>query len=173
MSSKSQKTHAKAISESMVVMTELVLPQHTNTLGTVFGGTVMSWIDIAASIAAQRHAGSVCVTASVDELHFLKAIKEGYIVNIRAFLTCVHRTSCEVMVVVGAENPKTGEKFHTTTALLTFVSLDENGKSQRMPELITQTDEEKAIEKSAKERKEQRQKYKKLLLEQSKRHVGK
>src|SRR4051812_12330047 len=95
----------KSSVESEVVMTEMVLPQHTNALGTIFGGVVMSWIDVAAAIAARRHSGKVCVTASIDELHFLRPIKQGDIVNIRARLTAVHHTSCEVQVTVCAENP--------------------------------------------------------------------
>jgi acyl-CoA hydrolase len=167
MAATRKKSAVKRVEDSAVTMTELVLPQHTNQLGTVFGGTVMSWIDIAASITAQRHAGRVCVTASVDELHFLRAIREGYIVNIRSFITCVHSSSCEIMVVVGGEDPVSGEKFHTTTALLTFVAIDGNGKPVPMPPIVMATPEAKAFEKSGRQRKKVREKSKKILLAQS------
>ena len=77
----------KTSAESETTMTELVLPQHTNEHGTIFGGVIMSWIDIAAAIAAKRHSGRVCVTAAIDELHFLRPVRQGDIVNIRARLT--------------------------------------------------------------------------------------
>ena len=153
---------ARSVDDSKVTMTEIVLPQHTNALGTVFGGTVMSWIDVAASVAAQRHAGSICVTASIDELHFLKGVTQGEIVTIEANLTCVNNTSCEVMVVVSAENPIKRTKFYTTKALLTFVSLDSKGVPTPMPPLITEGAKQKTLEKQAKIRRDHRKKLKVL-----------
>ena len=155
---------AKYPSDSEVIMTEIVLPQHTNALGTIFGGTVMGWIDIAAAIAARRHSGAVCVTASVDELHFLRPLKQGDIVNIRARLTAVHRTSCEVNVVVTAENPAKNEKFKTTDATLTFVAIDDKGKPIPMPPLFSKTEEDKAHLENSKIRKEHRESLRKALL---------
>ena len=70
--SNSSPLKIKSPKDSLTIMTEMVLPQHTNALGGIFGGVVMSWIDIAAAIAARRHSGKVCVTASIDELNFLK-----------------------------------------------------------------------------------------------------
>jgi len=151
--------------DSKTIMTQLVLPQDTNALDGVFGGTVMSWIDIAAAITAQRHSAKTCVTASIDELHFMKPILKGYIVNIEAILTCVHSSSCEVMVEVSAENPQLSESFHTAKAFLTFVSLDSEGKPVAMPELIPQSDEEKKLFEDAKIRKKNREDLKKKLLE--------
>ena len=153
---------------SEVRMTELVLPTHTNTHGTIFGGVLMSWIDIAAAIVAQRHSGQNCVTASIDELHFLKPIRRGYVVNIFAKITAVHRTSCEVFVTVEGENPQLGERFHTTTAHLTFVSVDGEGKPIPMPELQVETKEEKKKEREAELRREHRIKLKRLLSEAAK-----
>ena len=147
---------AKKPSESVVHMTELVLPQHTNALRGIFGGVVMSWIDIAAAIAAARHSMRTCVTASIDELHFLKPIKEGYVVNIDARLTSVHRTSCEVQVLVGAENPQTAEKFRTARAYLTFVALDDIGVPTPMPPLDTRDAEDNRLQIEAVLRRETR-----------------
>src|ERR1041385_4475071 len=115
---------ARPVRESQVMMTELVLPGQANSLGTIFGGVVMSWVDIAAAIAAQRHTRKAVVTASIDALNFIAPIKVGWIVNIKAAVNYVSRSSMEVGVRVEAENPMTGDKFHTVSAYLTFVALD-------------------------------------------------
>src|SRR3954469_22523638 len=107
-------------------MTELVLPEHTNALDSIFGGVIMSWVDICAAIAAQRHAGMPVVTASIDALHFVKPVYKGWIVNLKASVNYVSRTSMEVGVRVDAENPIAKIKFHTASAYLTFVALDAN-----------------------------------------------
>ena len=124
-------------------MTQLVLPSHTNALDTVFGGTVMSWIDIAGAICAQRHSQKEVVTASIDELHFLAPIYKGWVVNLKASLNYVSRSSMEVGVRVQSENPKTGESFHTASAYLTFVALGSDGKPTTVPPLMLETDEQK------------------------------
>ena len=161
--SKTSAPKAKSPSQSKVVMTEMVLPQHTNALAGIFGGIVMSWMDIAAAIAAGRHSGRTCVTASVDELHFLRPIRQGHVVNIEAILTSVHRTSCEIRVTVGAENLVTGDRFHTARAYMTFVAIDGDGRPVPMPPLKVTTAEEKRLEKEANLRREHRKKLKALL----------
>jgi acyl-CoA hydrolase len=133
----------KAVSSSQVVMTQLVLPTHTNALDTVFGGTVMSWIDIAAAIAAQRHSGKDVVTASIDQLNFIAPIRRGWVVNLKASVNFVSRTSMEIGVRVDAENPKTSELFHTASAYLTFVALGSNGLPTDVPGLDLSNDIEK------------------------------
>jgi len=157
----------KSPQDSQVIMTEAVLPQHTNSLGSIFGGVLMSWIDIAAAIAAQRHSGRTCVTASIDELHFLRPIRLGYVVNITARVSAVHRTSCEVHVEVEGENPRTGERYHTSTAFLTFVALDEHGKPVQMPPLAAKTAEDKKLAAHGLIRRDNRMKLKKLLQKRS------
>lgn len=134
---------SKLVSSSQVVMTQLVLPSHTNALDTVFGGTVMSWIDISAAIAAQRHAGKNVVTASIDRLNFIAPIKKGWVVNLKASVNYASRTSMEVGVRVDAENPNTSEMFHTASAYLTFVAIGSDGKPSPIPEIITENDTEK------------------------------
>jgi acyl-CoA hydrolase len=129
--------------DSEVIMTELVLPQHTNALGTIFGGTVMSWIDIAAAISAGKHARASVVTASVDALHFIAPIRLGHVVQLLASVNATGRTSMEVGVRVDSENPRTGEKVHNVTAYVTFVAVDDAGKPTPIPELIPQTEAEK------------------------------
>ncbi|MFP5519506.1 MAG: acyl-CoA thioesterase [Bdellovibrionia bacterium] len=129
----------KLSSASRVVMTQLVLPSHTNSLGSIFGGTVMSWIDIAAAIAAQRHSNLEVVTASIDRLDFVAPVYKGWVVNLKASVNFTSKTSMEVGVRVDAENPKTGASFHTASAYLTFVGLGENGKPTLVPPVIPET----------------------------------
>jgi len=133
----------KPVSASQVVMTELVLPSHTNALESIFGGVVMSWIDICGAIAAQRHAGKEVVTASLDEMSFVAPVYKGWVVNLKGSVNFVSTTSMEVGVRVDAENPKTGEIFHTATAYLTFVAIGSNGKPSGVPALICETPEER------------------------------
>lgn len=147
---------ARSIAASEVIMTQLVLPTHTNALDTVFGGTVMSWIDIAAAIAAQRHSNQSVVTASIDQLNFIAPIKKGWVVNLKASVNFVSRTSMEIGVRVEAENPITSELFHTASAYLTFVAVDVNGRPSVIPGLDLQTDVEKRRFSSAKKRRELR-----------------
>jgi len=129
--------------DNEVVMTEIVLPGHTNALGTVFGGVIMSWIDIAGAIAAQRHCRRTVVTASIDDLAFVAGVKKGWFVQVRARVNYTSRTSMEVGVRVDAEDPITGTWHHTSSAYLTFVALDGNGKPTPIPPIVPQTEEQK------------------------------
>jgi acyl-CoA hydrolase len=147
-------------------MTEIVLPSHANALGTIFGGRIMSWIDIAGAIAAGRHARRIVVTASIDALHFVAPVKVGHVVHIRASVNYAGKTSMEVGVRVDAENQLTGSMSHTATAYLTFVALDDNGRPTAVPPLHPETPEEKRrCEQAAKRRKARVQ-----LAEELKRH---
>ena len=137
-------------------MTQLVLPTHTNALDTIFGGQVMAWIDIAAAISAQRHSGKPVVTASIDRLDFIAPIKKGWVVNLRASVNYVSKTSMEVGVRVEAENPKTSEYFHTASAYLTFVAVDTNGRPTAVPGLIINTEIDKRRFFAAEMRRKQR-----------------
>jgi acyl-CoA hydrolase len=150
----------KPVSASQVVMTELVLPSHTNALGTIFGGVIMSWIDIAAAICSQRHSGREVVTASLDSLSFIAPVKKGWVVNLKASVNYVSRTSMEIGVRVDAEDPKTGEVFHTASAYTTFVALGADGRPTTVPPLILETDEEKRRNLAAKKRREVRLQFK-------------
>jgi acyl-CoA hydrolase len=124
-------------------MNQIVLPQHTNAYGTAFGGTIVSWVDICAAMSAQRHARSVVVTASMDQLHFVAPIKMGELVCLRAMVNFVGKTSMEVGVRVEAEDVTGGRRFHAVSAYLTFVALDADGKKQRVPALEPRSAEEK------------------------------
>lgn len=156
---------ARPVSQSKVIMTELVLPSHTNALGTIFGGTVMSWIDIAAAICAQRHSQKQVVTAHMDDMHFVAPARKGWVINLKASVNYVGKTSMEVGVRVDAENPQSGETFHTATAYLTFVALDSNGRPSSVPPIRVESEDEKrryqAASDRVKARKASREKLKK------------
>lgn len=137
-------------------MTEIVLPSHANALGTIFGGTIMSWIDIAGAIAAGRHARRVVVTASIDALGFVAPVKVGHVVHIRASVNYAGRTSMEVGVRVDSENQLTGALSHTVTAYMTFVALDDNGRPVAVAPVLPETPEEKRRYEQAQKRRQSR-----------------
>ena len=131
--------------ESYVSMTELVLPNDTNTLNNLMGGRLMHWMDIAAAIAAQKHCNCPVVTASVDNVSFSNPIKLGNLLTIEAKLTRSFNTSMEVYLRVWGEDLTAQYKYLSNEAYLTFVALDPNGKPRKVPELIPETDEEKRM----------------------------
>lgn len=124
---------AKAVSESQVEMTEIVMPQDTNSLGTIFGGRVMQWMDIAAAICGFRHCRTAVVTACVDALSFHSPIKIGEIVSIKASVNYTGKTSIEIGVRVDAEDPITGQKKHASSAYFTFVATNNTGRPISVP----------------------------------------
>jgi acyl-CoA hydrolase len=164
----SRKQVTKRPSESWVEMTEMVLPQHTNAIGSVFGGVVMSWVDIAAATCAMRHSSKTVVTASIDAMHFISPIKLGWIVTLKSAVNFTSNTSCEIGVKVVAENPLTGEKHHTASAYLTFVALDSLGRATAIPQIIPETDEERQRLEDAKARRAARLALRDRILERQK-----
>ena len=131
------------ISDSQIIMTELVLPNHTNQLGNLLGGQLMHWIDICAALSAAKHNHRVCVTASVDRIDFHHPVKLGDAVMLTASINRVFTTSMEVGVKVYAQNFREGTKIHTNTAYLTFVSVDNDGKPVDAIDGIPETEDEK------------------------------
>lgn len=154
---------ARSVSYSKTTMTELVLPTHTNSLESVFGGQIVSWIDICAAITAQRHCSNPVVTASIDAMNFVAPVYTGWIVNLAASVNYVGKTSLEIGVRVDAENPTLGKTFHTASAYLTFVCLDANHKPRAVPDLILETDEERRRNSAAKERRKRRLELREIL----------
>jgi acyl-CoA hydrolase len=157
----------KSPSESTVIMTELVLPSHTNALGTIFGGQIMSWVDISAAICAGKHSRRSVVTASLDALHFLAPVKLGHFVHIRATVNFASRTSMEVGVRVDSENPLTGEIVHCSTAYTTFVALDDHGRPTPVPPIEPKTPDEKRRYEAAQKRRAARVALSDLLKKQA------
>jgi len=113
----------KTAESTAVEMTQLVMPQDANNWGTAFGGRILSWIDIAAAIAAGRHAEGPVVTAAMDDVHFIKPINRGDVVCLKASINYVGRTSMEVGVRVEGQTWG-GQSYHALTAYVTFVAID-------------------------------------------------
>ena len=131
-------------SESRVEMTEIVMPNDANPLGNVMGGRVMHWVDVAAAVAAGRHARTPVVTASVDQIDFHRPVPVGGIVVLLASVNYAGRSSMEVGVKVFREDRATSERSHVVSAYLTFVSLDPNTcKPRQVPALVPETEDEK------------------------------
>lgn len=133
----------KVVRQSQVYTTQLVLPNDTNQLGNLLGGTLMHWIDIAGAIAAQRHSGRVCVTASIDELNFHDPIRLGEIVTLHASINRSFHSSMEVGVMVTAAGLEGGPPRRANNAYLTFVAIDELGHPVAVPELVPESNDEK------------------------------
>ena len=147
----------RRVSDSATEMTQLVLPQHANVHGSVLGGTVMHWIDLAAAVVANRHSRRPVVTAAIDEMSFLAPIQIGQLALIRARITLVDRSSMEIRVDVESEDLLSGERRHTSTAYVTFVALDPVTKRPvQVPPLVLETDAERAEHAKALERRRHR-----------------
>ena len=132
----------KKPNESLVVMTELVLPNDTNTFGNLMGGRLMYWMDIAAALAAMKHCGAPVVTASVDNISFETPIKLGNVVHIEAKVTRSFNSSMEVHMNVWGEDAIQQYKYKSNEAYYTFVALDPNGKPRPVNKLVPETPEE-------------------------------
>lgn len=135
----------KAMRESYVEMTEIVLPNDANLIGTAFGGKIAQWIDIAGSIAAIRHSRTLVVTASMGQIDFVHRVKVGQIVILQARVVAVGNTSMEVLVEIFAEDPLSGQRSHTGSAILTSVAVDKAGNKVRVPRVRPETPEEKKL----------------------------
>ena len=136
---------SKTAQESFVVMTELVLPNDTNTFGNLMGGRLMYWMDIAAALAAMKHCSAPVVTASVDNISFENPIKLGNVVHIHAKVSRAFNSSMEIHMSVWGEDALHQYKYKSNEAYFTFVSLDPNGRPRRVPTLIPETEEEKEL----------------------------
>jgi len=137
-------------------MTQLVMPQDANNWGTAFGGKILSWIDIAAAIAAGRHAEGPVVTAAMDDVHFIKPINRGDVVCLKASVNYVGRTSMEVGVRVEGQTWG-GQSYHALTAYVTFVALGgPDGSPQPVASLTLETEEDQRRHQEATARMERR-----------------
>lgn len=137
--------NTKKSSESVVVMTELVLPNDTNHFGNLMGGRLMYWMDIAAGIAAGKHCNTPVVTASVDNISFQSPIKLGNVVHIEARVTRAFNTSMEVYLKVWGEDNTHQYRYKSNEAYYTFVAIDPNGNPRPVPQLEPLNEEEKKL----------------------------
>lgn len=132
--------------QSKTIQTRLVLPSDTNHLGTIFGGTVLAYIDEIAAISAMRHARKAVVTVSIDKVDFISSAKVGDILKLEAFVYSTGRTSMKVFVKVETEDLFTGEHYLTTTCFLTMVAIDQNKKPTPVPKVIISEQEEQIVQ---------------------------
>ena len=146
----------KYVKDSYVIMHELILPNDTNNLDTVFGGKVMQYMDLCAAMSAYKFARTAVVTASVDRLDFLAPASVGDMLILKSSVNYTHNSSMEIGVRIDAENVKTGKRRHTASAYLTFVSLDEDGQPQKMKDITPESDNQKRRYAEGKQRHAQR-----------------
>ncbi len=132
----------KFAKDSVTIMTEMVLPNDTNTLNNLMGGRLMHWMDIVAAIAAQKHCNRIVVTASADSISFKEPINLGNVVTLRSQVTRAFTSSMEVFIEVTAEDIPANKKIMTHRAFFTFVAVDQNGKPIEVPEVIPETADE-------------------------------
>lgn len=137
-------------------MTEMVLPNDTNTLNNLMGGRLLHFMDIAAAIAAQKHSNRIVVTASVDNVSFAQPIRLGNIVTMQAQVTRSFNSSMEVFIDVWAEDIPAGIRVSTNSAFYTFVAVDQGGRPIEVPAVVPETDDEKARYESALRRRQLR-----------------
>jgi acyl-CoA hydrolase len=137
--------NSKTARDSYVVMTELVLPNDTNTFGNLMGGRLMYWMDIAAALAAMKHCNAPVVTASVDNISFESPIKLGNVVHIEAKVSRAFNSSMEVYMKVWGEDVIQQYRYVSNEAYYTFVALDPNGKPRKVPALVPETEEERKL----------------------------
>ena len=147
---------SKKAQDSLVMMTELVLPNDTNLFGNLMGGRLMYWMDIAAALSAQKHANAPVVTASVDNISFENPIRLGNAVYIEAKVSRAFNSSMEVHMRVWGEDLKNQHKYKSNEAYYTFVALDAVGKSSPVPQLIPETEDEQRLFEGAMRRRQLR-----------------
>lgn len=149
-------TDSRTVRETQHETSQLMLPQHSNNLGLVFGGVILAMMDTASAVCAIRHARAICVTASVDRVDFREPINLGDLVIMKCSVNYVGRTSMEVGVRVESEDLTTGSRRHTNSCYLTFVAIDRNGRPIEVPRLVQETDEEVRRYEAAKARRRRR-----------------
>ena len=134
---------SKRAVETLAITTKIVLPNDTNTLGNLFGGQLLAWMDVIASVSAHRHSKRVVVTASVNNVSFQKPIKHASIITLEAKVSRAFNSSMEIFVDVFVEDQVTGVLEKSNEAIYTFVAVDQNGGPIQVPELIPETEQEK------------------------------
>lgn len=132
----------KSAQESYTIMSELILPNDTNTLGNLMGGKLMYWMDIAGGLSAMKHCNSQIVTASVDNISFANPIKLGHLLTIEAQVTRSFSSSMEIYLKVYGEDLLTKDRYLSNEAYMTFVALGATGRPRKVPALLPETDAE-------------------------------
>jgi acyl-CoA hydrolase len=146
----------KKASESLIIMTELVLPNDTNLYQNLMGGRLMYWMDIAAALSGSKFSNAPVVTASVDNISFTNPIKLGNVVHIEAKVSRAFNTSMEIHIAVWGEDILEQNRYKSNEAYYTFVAMDAKGKPKVVPQLVPETEEEKTLFESALQRRQLR-----------------
>jgi acyl-CoA hydrolase len=151
----------KTVQHSKTIQSHLILPPDTNHHGTIFGGKVLAYIDEVAAITSMKHAGGNTVTVSMDSVDFLSPARVGDVLELESMVVYTGRTSITVFVRVTSFQVETGERTLTTQSFVTMVAVDENGEPRPVPQIIIETEEEKALHEEVKLRRELHAKHKK------------
>jgi uncharacterized protein (TIGR00369 family) len=157
-------TEPRTPAHSRTMLSQVMEAGDANLSGNVHGGVIMRLVDTAAGIAAVKHCGGRVVTASMDEMSFIEPVYLGEVVTLRAQVNDVGRTSMEIGVRVEAENARTGEQRHVSSAYCVFVALDAEGQPKTVPPLQPETAEEKRRMEEAKIRRQHRLARKEAIL---------
>jgi acyl-CoA hydrolase len=155
----------RPVAESQTQLIHWMGVTDANSAGFIHGGVVMKRCDEAAGAAAVKHSRCRVVTAGVDRMAFMTPVHVGELVTFSASVNAAWRTSMEVGVRVDAENPRTGERRHTNSAYLTMVAVDEEGRPVPVPELIAETNEQRARQAEAQVRRRNRLQEREEILE--------
>jgi len=151
-----KRAEPRTVSRSHSELIRWMSIQDANSAGFVHGGVVMRMCDEAAGIAAIRHSGCRVVTAGMDRMTFLQPVHVGELLRCTASVNAAWRTSMEVGVRVEAENPRTGDHHHTSTAYLTMVAVDDDGKPTPVPPLLAESGTEQRRQREAELRRQNR-----------------
>jgi acyl-CoA hydrolase len=151
------KPAPRSVSESQSEMTEVILPNDTNTLGNLLGGRLMHFIDLVGAMAAYRHSRTHVVTAAMDHIDFIQPVHVGDLLILKSSVNRAFSTSMEVGVKVWAENTMVGEYRHVASAYLVFVAIDQHGNRVRVPGLLPETPDEHRRYEGAQRRREHRE----------------
>lgn len=142
MSAPETNPSARTVASTQSEMTEIILPNDTNTLGNLLGGRLMHFIDLTGAMAAYRHSRTHVVTAAMDHIDFIRPVRLGDLVTLKSSVNRAFNTSMEVGVKAWAENTRTGEFVHVASAYLVFVAIDAEGRRQKVPQLLPETPDE-------------------------------
>ena len=157
MSSPQTSTAPRLVSDSQSEMTEIILPNDTNTLGNLLGGRLMHFIDLTGAMAAYRHSRTHVVTAAMDHIDFIQPVHVGDLLILKSSVNRAFKTSMEVGVKVWVENTQTGVMLHVASAYLVFVAIDQNGRRVQIPPLKPVTADEERRYEGAQRRREYRE----------------
>ena len=139
MSSTETNTIVRTVASTQSEMTEIILPNDTNTLGNLLGGRLMHFIDLTGAMAAYRHARSHIVTAAMDHIDFFQPVHVGDLLILKSSVNRAFTCSLEVGVKVWVEHPQTGKMLHVASAYLVFVAIDKDGYPLKVPQLLPET----------------------------------